>query len=400
MVYHHGTETKNVDGGSSPIYSVDGAVVGIIGTAPTGPVNELTVCRTAKDFAQFGSASDDASDGFTLPAAFDILKRYKAGTFYVINVYDPSVHSSPSEVTADTIKGGVEVSTNKRTGMELLKEGFNKFGTDAKILICPEFDADASIAAQLGVFADNLKAIAYIDAPKGTKLSVAITGRGPQGTINFNTSNPRVRLCYPHAMNGDKLESLATHNAGLRMKLDVEKGYWHSTSNHELLGVTGMEVPLTGRIDDHQSETNALNAVGITTIFNSFGTGLRNWGNRTAAFPATSHIKNFETSMRTGDVIDESIRRFELQYIDRPIDDALIDSLLESIDTYMRTLKSIVGYSVYLDPDATPQVLVDYFSKGQIPIQYEFTPKIPAERISNESVMTRKYLINITSRGQ
>lgn len=395
MVFHHGTETKNVDGGSNPIYTVDGAVVGIVGTAPTGPVNELTVCRTAKDFAQFGNADDASSSGFTLPAAFEILARYQAGTFYVINVYDPAIHTTGvSAVTADDVKGGVDAATGKRLGMELLTEGFNRFGTDAKILICPEFDAQATVAAELEVFADKLKAIAYVAAPKATKLSVAITGRGPQGTINFNTSSPRVRHYFPQVKNGDSLESLATHAAGLRMKVDVEKGYWWSTSNQNLKGVTDVELRLTSRIDDYQSETNALNAVGITTVFNSFGTGYRLWGNRSACFPTTTHIKNFETAMRTGDLIDESIRRFELQYIDRPIDDALIDSLLESIDTYMRTLKSIVGYSVQLDPDAD---LVDSFSKGQVPIQYEFTPKIPAERITNTSVMTRKYLVNLVA---
>ncbi len=397
MPYHHGTETKKVDGGSNPIYTVDGAVIGIVGTAPTGPVNDLTVCRTMKDFAQFGDASEEEAKGFTLPAAFEILSRYKAGTFYVINVYDPQTHSNPSDVSADDIKGGYDIATNKRRGMELLKEGFNRFGTDAKILIAPGLDADKTIAAELEVFADNLKAIAYIDAPVGTKLAEAITGRGPEGAINFNTSSPRVRHFFPHVKNGDTLESLATHAAGLRMKVDVEKGYWWSTSNQNMLGVTDTELRLTARIDDYQSETNALNAVGITTVFNSFGTGFRLWGNRSACYPTVTHIKNFETAMRTGDLIDESIRRFELQYVDRPIDDALIDSLVESIDTYMRTLKSIVGYSVQLDPDYGAAELVDFFSKGQIPIMYDYTPKIPAERITNKSVMTRKYLVNLVS---
>ena len=178
------------------------------------------------------------------------------------------------------------------------------------------------------------------------------------------------------------------------MKTDVEQGYWYSSSNRDLLGVTGIEMPLTARADDPQSDTNRLNEKGITTVFNSYGTGYRLWGNRLACFPTVSHIKNFEVAQRTGDVIDESIRRFELQYIDRPIDDALIDSLLGSIRTYLGTLQSIVGYSVDLDYDYD---LVDAFSKGQVPIKYEYTPKLPAERISNASVMTRKYLANLVS---
>lgn len=457
--YHHGTETIRVNGGSNPVYTVDGAIVGIVGTAPIGAVNEFTVCLTKKDFAQFGSI---LHAGFTLPDAFDIIARYQSGTYYVVNVLDPAKHKSrvtdevitpdpvtllaktakpglinltltaagtplnegsdyvveqqdgtirfkavhsdikatydyadPSKVTMDDIKGGYELATGKRTGLELLTEGFNRTGSDAKILIAPGFDADAGVAAELEAMGERLKAFSYVCAPQGTTLSKAIQGRGPLGDINFQSSGQRHRHFYPHAIGtSGKPENLATHAAALRMKVDVDKGYWHSTSNHNLLGVIGSEVPLTARVDDVQSETNRLNAVGITTIFNSFGTGFRLWGNRSACWPMVTHISNFEVVERTGDLIDESIRRFELQYIDRPIDDALIDSLLESVDTYMRGLPSIVGYSVNLDFDYD---LVDAFSQGQVPIKYEYTPKIPAERITNTSVITRKFLVNLVS---
>lgn len=62
----------------------------------------------------------------------------------------------------------------------------------------------------------------------------------------------------------------------------------------------------------------------------------------------------------------------------------------------MGTLKSIVGFTVYLDPEVD---LADAISQGLVPIEYQFTPKIPGERISNKSVVTRKFLINIVSRG-
>ena len=48
--YHHGTEIIRIDGGSNPVYTVDGAITAIVGTAPVGAVNELTVCQTKKDF--------------------------------------------------------------------------------------------------------------------------------------------------------------------------------------------------------------------------------------------------------------------------------------------------------------------------------------------------------------
>ncbi len=388
--FHHGSETERVNGGSVPVSQANGAIIGIIGTAPKGPVNKITLCVTKKDFAQFGEI---ANDDHSLPKALEILSRYQAGQVYVVNVFDPEKHQNISQITTQTLIGGIDVATGKRTGFEALKNGFNLFGADAKVLICPQFDKDAGVASALDTLAKQLNAVCYVDAPMGTTLSQALAGRGPEGNINFQTSSERTQLFFPHVIGQtNEIESLATHAAGLRMATDVSQSYWYSISNRQLRGVIGTEVELLSRIDDSQSETNLLNAQGITTVFNSFGTGFRMWGNRNASFPTNTHISNFETVQRTADLIDESIRRAELQFIDAPIDEALLDSLLGTIETYMNTLRSIVGYSVILDPDAN---LEDAFSRGQVPIQYEFTPKIPAERISNKSVVTRKYLVNL-----
>ena len=40
-------------------------------------------------------------------------------------------------------------------------------------------------------------------------------------------------------------------------------------------------------INDANSEANLLNEAGIITVFNSYGTGIRLWGNRSAAFAKT-----------------------------------------------------------------------------------------------------------------
>lgn len=459
MAFHHGTETLRVDGGSSPVYDIDGAIVAIVGTAPIGAVNELTVCQTAKDFAQFSTLT---GAGFTLPDAAAIFTRYQAGKAYVINVLDPATHKSratdealsidavtlkartahpallpgyslsdssgalaentdytintmtgeitftalktgvkitydyadPSKVTEADILGAYVAATGRRTGLELVQEGFTRFGADAKVLIVPKYDATATCAAAMIATAEKMSAEAYIDAPIGTSLSKALQGRGSAGTINFQGASRAANLFFPHVQNGTSLESLATHAAALRMLVDVQQGFWWSTSNHELRGVTGVEIALTSRADDLQSETNQLNAVGITTVFNSFGSGYRLWGNRNASWPASSHISNFAVAWRTGNFIDEAIRRAECKYIDRPIDKPLLDTFLEDIRVYLAGSQAIVGFSVDLDHDYD---LADAFSKGQVPLVYDYTPKLPAERITNTSVMTRKYLANLIS---
>ena len=461
MAFHHGTETKRTDGGSSPVYDIDGAITALVGTAPTGAVNDLIVCSTVKDFAQYSSLTDA---GFTIPDAARIWTRYASGQCYVVNVCDPAKHRTtiasenltvdaatlmsttakpaliagtytvkdgatalventaytidtvtgtiqfvtkpttptiaytyvdPSKVTEAEILGGYVLANNARTGLELVKEGFTRFGADAKVIIIPEYDKTASCAAAMISTALAINGEAYISAPKGTSLSAAISGRGSAGTINFKSGEKCANYFYPALKSGDRLEHHATHAAGLRMWVDVAKGYWHSISNKEYRGVTGVEFALTARADDLQSETNRLNAAGITTVFNSFGTGFRAWGNRNASWPVNTHISNFAVAYRTGNFIDEGIRRAEFKYVDQPIDDALIDAFIEDIRIDLSGCQAIVGFDVGLDYEYD---VADAFSKGQVPLVYDYTPKLPAERISNNSVMTRKYMANLVSK--
>lgn len=123
--------------------------------------------------------------------------------------------------------------------MKLLQDTYNLYGFFAKILIAPVFCTQKSVSTELIAQAENLSAIAYIDAPVGTTFQQVLAGRGSQGSINFNTSSDRARLCYPHVKvydsttNTEVLEPLSSRAAGLRAKVDLEKGFWWSNSNQK-----------------------------------------------------------------------------------------------------------------------------------------------------------------------
>lgn len=309
-------------------------------------------------------------------------------------------YADPTKVTAADIIGAVN-EAGVRTGLKALKDTYNLFGFFAKILIAPAFCTQNSVATELIAMADQLGAIAYIDAPIGTTYAQALAGRGPAGTINFNTSSDRVRLCYPHVkvydpvLNAERLEPLSARAAGLRAKVDLDKGFWWSSSNQELAGVIGVERQLSAMIDDPQSEVNLLNEVGITTVFNSYGTGLRLWGNRSAAWPTVTHMRNFENVRRTGDVINESIRYFSQQYIDMPLNQALIDSLVESVNGYGRKLigdGALIGFKAWYDPARNEATEL---AAGHLLISYKYTPPPPLERLTYETEITSEYLVTL-----
>ncbi len=468
--YLHGVETVEVQRGPRPVRVVKSAVIGLIGTAPSGPVNVGTLSLSEKEAAQFGSQLP----GFTIPQALDAIYDHGAGTVIVINVLNPAIHKTavpaeslqfdaatgraqlahgaitalelknqdstvtyvadidytldaqsgevqrtkasaiangastkatysyadPTKVTAADVIGAVSAA-GMRTGMKALKDTYNQFGFFAKILIAPAYCTQNSVATELQALADQLKAITYVDAPIGTTFAQALAGRGPAGTINFNTSSERVRLCYPHVkvydpvLNAERLEPLSARAAGLRAKVDLDKGFWWSSSNQELAGVIGVERPLSAMIDDPQSEMNMLNEVGVTTIFSSFGTGFRLWGNRTAAWPTITHMRNLENVRRTGDVINESIRYFSLQYTDMPITQGLIDDLVESVSGFGRKMigdGALLGFKAWFDPARNPQTELE---SGHLLISYKYTVPPPMERLTYETEITGEYLVTL-----
>jgi hypothetical protein len=391
----HGVETIEIDKGPRPITQVKTAVVGLIGTAPTGPVNRPTIVLSERDAAQFGTVADAASAGHSIPQALDAIFDHGAGTVIVVNVFDPAVHTVTNETGKTPIAAshiiGTVAADGSRTGLKALEDTYSLFGFNAKILIAPGYATLNAVTTELVAMADKLRAVTLIDAPAGVTVQQAIEGRGPAGTINFNTSNARAVLCYPHLKvydprtNSERLEPFSSRLAGVMCKTDMEQGYWWSPSNHEISGIVGVERAITARVNDPQSEANLLNEAGIVTVFNSFGTGYRVWGNRSAAWPSVTHPKNFINVRRTADVLHESIEYAMLQFIDRPINDALIDDIRGSVNAFIRTLVgrgALIDGSCTYDPAKNPPTEI---AAGHLTFDLTFVPPTPAERISFES---------------
>lgn len=391
----HGVETIEIDKGPRPITQVKTAVVGLIGTAPTGPVNKPTIVLSERDAAQFGSIADAASAGHSIPQALDAIFDHGAGTVIVVNVFDPAVHTVTGETRKTPIAAshiiGTVAADGSRTGLKALEDTYSLFGFNAKILIAPGYATLNAVTTELVAMADKLRAVTLIDAPAGVTVQQAIKGRGPAGTINFNTSSARAVLCYPHLRvydprtDSERLEPFSARLAGVMCKTDMEQGYWWSPSNHEISGIVGVERAITARVNDPQSEANLLNEAGIVTVFNSFGTGYRVWGNRSAAWPSVTHPKNFINVRRTADVLHESVEYAMLQFIDRPINDALIDDIRGSVNAFIRTLVgrgALIDGSCTYDPAKNPPTEL---AAGHLTFDLAFMPPTPAERISFES---------------
>jgi len=306
-------------------------------------------------------------------------------------------YADPTKVLAADIIGTVDVA-GKRSGLQALLDCYSLFGFKSKIIVAPSFSTQASVATEMVAVAGKVKGVTYIDAPIGTTVQQAISGRGPAGTINFKTSSRRAMLCYPFlqvyaaASDSTELQPYSQFLAGIRAWKDNEFGYWWSSSNTEIEGIVGIERPLTAEINDPTSEVNALNEVGITTVFNSFGSGFRTWGNRSAAWPAETGPETFEACLRTGDVIGDSLEYSMLQFIDRPINDATIDAVTESVRGFMRKLigdGAIIDGTCWYDQGDNP---VTELAAGHATFRYDYMWPPTMERITFKRTLNLDYL--------
>ena len=296
-------------------------------------------------------------------------------------------------VTADILNGSVDGTTGLRTGMECFDLTYNLFGFNPKIFIAPGYTTLAGVAAALTVKANKFKGFTLRDAPVSTTVAVALAGRGPSGTFdNFKTSSAADCLLYPMLKAYDPATNTTINKpysaffAGLWSFVINNEGFWVSPSNHQIQGITGVEVDLSASIDDANCDVNTLNAAGIITIFNTYGTGIRSWGNSTSAYPSSTLPRDRFMAVRmASNVLDESIRWSMLQFIDKPVDQAWIDSVCESVNSFIRTLIGIgalVDGKCLFDISKNPTVEM---AAGHYTFSYSFASPTPGERVTFES---------------
>ena len=240
----HGVETIEITKGARTITTVKTAVVGIVGTAPIEDVEDeyktintpTLIMNEIEAVRYFGNHKA----GFTIPQALQAIFDQGAGIAIVINVYDPEKHEDVSDVTVGEINGSVDALTGKRTGMKAFEDCYSLFGYYPKTIIAPVFCEETAVVTEMNTICNKIRAMGIVDAPVGASVQEVISGRGPEGTINFNTSSERIILCYPHLKVYDatsdsiKLQPYSQRLAGVIAAKDVEKGYHWSPSNTEI----------------------------------------------------------------------------------------------------------------------------------------------------------------------
>lgn len=364
-------------------------VTGTVGSQVATAINAEGLTGTFTVTNTAGSTTYTINTDYTYDAVTGVLTRVTGGTITSGQAVKVTyTYADPGAVTASDIIGAVV--SGDRTGLQAALDVYPKSGHYPTILIAPWFSEQAAVQTELVSMANKVLAYTAIDAPANTTRDEAIAGRaGTAPVAAFGTSSRRAAPCLPRAKNSDGVMIPASvHWAGVVAYTDANFGYEWSPSNKPLQNVVELETKFSSDYTDINSDINLLNNAGIWTIYNGFGTGFLAWGNYSAAYPTDSSPLSFFSVGRTLDIFHRSLQLALLPFVDRPINDALIDALVATGNSFVNEQigdgKLIRGSELQYDASKN---LPSQLAQGIIKLSAKVMIPTPAQTIEIETTL-------------
>ena len=413
MSYRHGVYASEQATSLVPPVRVDSALPVVVGTAPvqtledeTGrPVNNPKLIFTYPDFIrQFGSLPEGAKAAdYTLYEFANIyLARYAVAPVVFINVFDPAVHKNEAgepdvtKVAPADIIGGIDPVSYGRSGLELVEEVFPRFRLVPGQILAPRFSEDVAVALVIGAKAAKInghfKCTGIIDVP----ASVSHFTEAPAWINDNNLTDANLIAYFGRPLFGDVPEAGSSHLAGVVAQRDAENEgipFW-SPSNKRLLANgashAGAELHLG------PSEAAYLNGQGIVTSLNFIG-GMVAWGNRTAAYPGVTDVKDtFIPIRRMFNFCANTLVLTAWQFLDTPLmRRRLVEAVCNTFNVWLNGLAAreyILGGRVEFMQTENPATdLMDGIARFHV----FFTPPSPARELDFILEYDPGYLSNL-----
>ncbi len=323
------------------------------------------------------------------------------GTDYVVVYTHGSMPSPDTDYQVDfDYKAGEIVALDRVIGGISTKgvgEGVHALigphdGVTPKLLIAPGFTHHAAVVQEFLQVAEENLGIIIADGPDKTNER-AVEYRREFGSMRVYIVDPW--NTFRNTQLGiDDGQPASARVAGLINKVDNQKGFWHSPSNKELLGLTGTtrNVPRTEGIN---SQANYLNEREVACITPGKDGGYILWGNRTCS---NDPQFAFLSVVRTDDVIQEAIVKGCAFLSDKPINTAFFDTLNETVGGFLRTLSAkgaiILGDQspVWIDRDKNSPTDI---KNGKINASFDLEFVYPAEQITFNRYINSQYLVEL-----
>ncbi|MBQ6772556.1 MAG: phage tail sheath family protein [Synergistaceae bacterium] len=294
--------------------------------------------------------------------------------------------AKPELVTSSDIIGGVDVQTGDYKGLELINSVFPKFRIVPGLIGSPKFSENSGVAAVMRAKADNINGCftccSVIDIPSDNITGAAKYSDVPEWKNQHNYMAERQIVCWPKVKLGDYVFHMSTQLIGVMNKTDKERDdIPYKSPSNEMFQMDACINAQGDEINLGLEQGNYLNSQGIVTAINWVG-GWRAWGNRTAAYPASTDVKDvFIPVRRMFDFLGNQFILTFWQKVDEPLTVRLIRTIINSFDIYLNSLQArdmILGGRVeFLEDENSITDLMD----GTLRLHVYVTPPSPAEVI-------------------
>ena len=285
-----------------------------------------------------------------------------------------------SAVTAADIIGGVDGTTGKLTGLELVNTVFPLFRLVPGQILAPGWSHDPTVAAVMVAKASNInglfKAIAITDVDSSAAKQYSEV---PAWKNDNNYTSPYQVVCWPKVKLGDEVYHLSTQFAGVASQIDSNNDDipYVSPSNKNLQA-NGAVIDSGEEVTLAPDQASYINGEGVVTALNFIG-GWKLWGNRTGAYPAITDVKDsFIAVRRMFNWIANTLILTYWQHVDDPTNRRLIDTVVDSVNIWLNGLTArgaLLGGRIEFRQDENPET--DLLN-GIVRFHIFVTPPVPA----------------------
>lgn len=292
-------------------------------------------------------------------------------------------YAAPELVTAQDCIGGVDLRTNKTTGIQLVDRVFTQYRVLPGVIVAPGFSDDPSVAAIMATKASTINGIFRAVAVADLPTSLTDYTRVPEYKIQKNLVQEDLIVCWPRAVFNNQVMRLSTLAAGVIAKTDADNNDVPFVSpSNKLLQMQAATADGKTEIWISLEVANSLNSNGVVTALN-FSGGWKLWGNRTACFPDVTDVKDtFISNRRMFGWYGNQLILTWWQKVDEPIGHRLAQTIVNSeqinLNSYTARGYILGGRIEFLESENSTLDLMD----GIVNFHVNWGTQSPAERIN------------------
>ncbi len=451
----HGVEVLELDGGVRPVRTVKSSVIGLVGTAPKGPVNVPTLITGSLTEAvkTFGAGVG------TIPDALAAIFDQSGALVVVINVLDPATHTvavAAAEYTFDTTTDTITLTDAYNSSVVVQDQTLT---TTYTLTTDYTIDTDTGVITRVttgAITSGQIVSVAYNKPDPTAIIDADIIGGVDAGTGDYTGQQaflaaepiakvvPKILIApgYSHNLavtsdiSGivDRLKAVAIADGPNTNDADAIT-YRGNFGNKRLYIVdpwtkvydtdtdTNIDAPasarVAGMIAKSDNERGFWWSPSNREMYGIVGTSrpidFALWDNNSRANllneneVATIIQKDgyrlwgnrtcssdpkwaFLSVVRTADIINESLLRAHMWAVDRNITKTYIEDVLAGVNAYLRTLKEL-GAILGGEAWADPELNTPTnIADGKVYFDFDFTPPYPAEHITFRSRLVNDYI--------